>query len=163
MKTLLVAALLLVSAGVASADSIWTYQGQSQNLYSMNPFLQPEANPCGCAMSGMVTLANENTATAWSFTVGQETFDNSNSIFGGWFGFVDPRPFNAWYFSVIGANDSFASFFLGSINDTFDEAGGMFVGSHPGTWSEVVATPEPSSLLLLGAGLLAAILLKANS
>lgn len=154
LKLAVIAFSILFLGPLAKADSVWTYVGQSENRFSMNPFLPPEANPCGCAITGTVTLANEDTATAWSFTVGQQTFDTSNSTFGGWFGFVDPRPFGWWRFGAIGTNGGeLTSIFMGSITDAFDRSDGMFVGSNPGTWTEVVSTPEPSSLLLLAAGL----------
>lgn len=154
MKLILGACLGLLLAATASADSVWSYTGNSVNLYKMNPFAaQPPANPCACALNGTVLLTNAWTPTAWSFTAGNETFTNLNSTLNAYLGPVDPDPTYMWSFFFTGNDGAYmVTKFSGSFNDALDQGGGMSVGSHPGVWTEIVATPEPETGLLLAIG-----------
>jgi hypothetical protein len=102
MKLILGAFLGLLLAATASADSVWTYQGQSQNLFHMNPFLPPAANPCGCALTGTVTLRDAFTPISWDFTAGNLTFTDLNSTLQAYLGPDDPHASG----SILGRSNS---------------------------------------------------------
>jgi hypothetical protein len=162
MKRLVVMIALLFVPALAKADQVWMYTGNSVNNFSMNPFLPPAANPCGCAIDGTVVVNNLGQALSWSFTAGSLTLTNLNSTGGGFLGFAQADPTDFWSFNFQGANGSVIhTFFEGSVNDANDNAAAagtyfLTVGSDEGAWAQVVGTPEPGALSLLLVGLLAA-------
>jgi hypothetical protein len=147
----------LFFAGAASADSVWTYSGNSTNKYSQNPFAAPTANPCGCALQASITFDSANQFEAWSFTAGNLTLTNLNSTLSGFLGPEQPGwglP-SYWYLDATGlGGQTIITKWGGSIDEALDQGGNLSVGSNPGFWTDPVATPEPSTLLMLGAGLL---------
>jgi hypothetical protein len=153
MKLILGAFLGLMLAATASADSIWTYEGHAENRYSMNPFLAPGPNPCACELEGTVTLHDAWTPLAWSFTFGNNTLTEQNSVLLAYLGVADPRPTGFWSFQFIQPDGYFVTKFWGSLTDAEDQGGTLMADSNPGTWTEVVATPEPATGLLVGLGL----------
>jgi hypothetical protein len=166
MKRLVaILAMLFVPALAKAADQVWTYTGNSVNNFSMNPFLPPAANPCGCAIDGTVVVNDLGQALSWSFTAGSLTLTNFNSTGGGDLGYAQANPTDMWLFFLQGMDGEFIrTFNSGSVTDALDSAGtasGAFltVGSNRGTWTEVVGTPEPASFSLLLVGLLATMLI----
>jgi hypothetical protein len=158
MKRVFIIAVLLIIPALAKADSVWTYTGNSvsNDIFAIT---QPP-NPCGCALDGFVTLDANNVVTGYSFTAAGDTLTQSNST--GLLGrdifavFNPADDYFRWAVFITG-NDGVAihSNFDGSNADSTDSSSnGLFVDSNPGTWS-LVSTPEPSSIILLGAGLTA--------
>lgn len=155
MKTLIVAALLLVSAGAARSDNVWTYTGSVMA-------------GCHCSLSGSVTLDSANQPVSYDFTDGTHELTNLNSL--GKFETTllgNPLPlFHTWEFQlttspVYGDTSkgiTFISYFYGSYFEATDlsfvnGASFGYLEGDKGTWSDPVGTPEPGSLLLMGLGL----------
>jgi len=156
----LIVAMLFIPA-LAKSDSVWTYQG---NVASFGGFIESE----GYALSGTVLLNNNDQAVAWNFTTGTPGntvfFTNFNST-----GTINPFassgsqvPFTFWNINLVTATgdiDGDAAVLESSnaFDDVSDFNGGYlaFALGNPGVWSEVVSTPEPGALLLLGAGIAA--------
>ena len=150
MKILLAIFSLLVFVGTASADSVWTYTGNTMT-------------GCNCALDGTVTLDSSGDATAWDFTDGSHELTQLTSS-----GFIHHSPltgsdlFQTW--TIFLDNGAFTLFsqFTGSafeatdsmLNDSTQGKFGFIQGDH-GVWAPgVVATPEPATGLLLASGLL---------
>jgi hypothetical protein len=145
------------------ADEVYTYQG--------NPFTTFVGTTCPsvCAISGSFTLSSpigpdqtviSITPLSFSFTDGSTTFNSSNSVFED-LGFVTDATGNIafWLFGTFNNNGINAieseNLGLGSTGDLSLGANGSSASNlTAGTWTSAVATPEPSSLFLLGAGLL---------
>jgi hypothetical protein len=145
---------------VAAADQVWTYTGNSVNNFSMNPFLPPAPNPCGCAITAMVDVNSLGQAVTWSFSAAGFTLTNLNSTIQGQLGFAQADPTDMWLFSLIGPNgETIRTFNSGSVTDALDNATtapgvlALSVGSNAGTWTEVTGTPEPASIVLLAIGM----------
>jgi hypothetical protein len=176
-KRFFIIAFLFLIPMLAKADSVWTYQG---NVLSNSPFGVGE----GFALIGTVLLNNNDQAIAWNFTGGPDNFTNFNStgtidpFAANSFtntGSIDPfactscknqQPFVSWYIFLFnpccgaqngGINMTSYSAFGGWDNASNHDgsAGQVNVIGNPGIWTEVVSTPEPGSLLLLGAGITA--------
>lgn len=156
MKILLAIFSLLVFVGSASADSVWTYTGNSMP-------------GCNCPLDGTVTLDSSGNATAWDFTDGTHDLTQATST-----GFIhhSPQagadPFQTWTVSLHDGVFDLFSQFTGSaseatdssFNETSQSLFGFLQGNH-GVWSPgVVATPEPATGLLLAGGLLFAGLMR---
>ncbi len=149
MKILLAIFSLLVFVGTASADSVWTYTGNSMS-------------GCNCALDGTVTLDSSGDATAWDFTDGTHELTQLTSS-----GSVNHssqlgNPFQTWKILIDDGTFEFFSQFTGSafeatdlsLNDVAGTQFGFLQGNH-GVWSQgTVATPEPATGLLVASGLL---------
>jgi PEP-CTERM motif len=156
MKSLIAVLALALMAGVASADSTWTYQGNLMDGSAYDGFGAGYA--CGCELSGTVTLSGL-TATSWSFTDGTHTLNQADSVI-----ILNPytwgTEFLGWTLDVSGEGIDFVSRKL--IDPSYYEdsvyVDGQFYGHNAedaGTWTDPVATPEPATLSLLGLGLAA--------
>jgi hypothetical protein len=156
MKAILGILMGLVFINVASADTVWTYDGNSESGASN----VPAENPCDCAIDGTVVLDAAGNAIAWNFTDGTHTLTQANSS-----GTINPSPLhNGTFFSTWGVvlqtgnGIVFASNFIGSTFEATDAVsvnGSLFMfeqGNH-GVWTETVPTPEPATGLLVACGL----------
>lgn len=150
MKILLAIFSLLVFVGTASADSVWTYTGNTMT-------------GCNCALDGTVTLDSSGDATAWDFTDGTHELTQLTST-----GFVHhgpqtgANPFQTWTVLIDDGAFEFFSQFTGSafeatdlsFNDAAQNKFGFLEGDH-GVWAQgAVVTPEPATGLLVASGLL---------
>jgi hypothetical protein len=164
MKVLLGMFLSLSFAGMASADTVWTYAGNTMNgfVFSDQAFTEPD---CHCSLNGTVTMDASMNAIAWSFTDGTHTLSNLNST-----GAIDPFEqssiaFSTWFVSLSGGGINFFSQFDGSAGEATDSSSvngtlfGYEEGNH-GIWTETVATAEPATGLLVGLGLAVAGLIR---
>jgi hypothetical protein len=165
----LIVAMLFIPA-LARADSVWTYQG---NAVSAPGFLSGDG-----ALTGTVVLDSNNQVEAWSFTALNgptlPVLSNFNTInasfnlfncascagtpFKGWSisMFVPPPPFSG--LAGIDMSSSWnpdTGIGLDYVNNHDGGFGQVNVTNNPGVWTEVVFTPEPSSLVSLFSGLAA--------
>ena len=149
--------MTLLFCSVASADSVWTYTGNTTSGASN----VPTSNPCNCAIDGTVTLDDAGNAIAWNFTDGTHTLTQLNST-----GTIDSdligtgSTFFTWSVKLqTGDGVSLFSDFIGSTFEATDSvvAGGslfMFEEGNHGLWTEqTIATPEPGTAVLLAIGL----------
>lgn len=156
MKILLAIFSLLLFVGTASADSVWTYTGNSMT-------------GCNCAIDGSVTLDSSGNATAWDFTDGTHELTQLTSS-----GFINHSPqtggdpFQTWTVSLNNGALQFFSQFAGSVSEatdlSFDNSTqsefGFLQGNH-GVWAQgTIVTPEPATGLLVASGLLLASLMR---
>jgi hypothetical protein len=83
LKIVLGVVFLLMLGGTASADSVWTYQGDTIN-YSRGIDFGPGGvpagngwdqgiNPCNCSVDTAIVRDDFRKATGWSFTAGAYT------------------------------------------------------------------------------------------
>lgn len=157
MKIILGTLLAFIFATIASADSVWTYTGNSVSGASNDPIV----NPCHCAIDGTVTLDATGNAISWNFTDGTHTLTQANSS-----GSIESSIFpNGTFFStwsiLLETGDGvslFSNFFGSPFEATDNVAVGnslfMFEEGNRGVWTEVgVSTPEPSTGLLIAFGL----------
>ena len=159
MKTLLATFALALLAATASADTIWTYNGNTINyVQGVNPG-PIGANPCNCALDGTLTLNPSGGLVSWDFTAGslELTSLNSTGTLTSLVNGVDLP--NSWILTFAGtggaAGEWMRSIFFGSYSEAQDSASsGLYVRANPGTWTDPVATPEPGTLALVGMGLL---------
>lgn len=158
MKFVLGTLLVLMCTVTASADSVWTYTGNSVSGASNVPM----PNPCACAIDGTVTLNAAGTAVAWNFNVDGLTLTNLNShgqINDDLNGANPNEPFFTWRIALSGTNGlQISSYFDGSSFDATDSAVAegsllMFEQGNHGAWTEIAA-PEPATGLLTACGLL---------
>ena len=164
----LIIAMFLIPA-LARADSVWTYQGNSVSIPA-----SLSAGSEGFALSGTVLLNSSDQAVGWNFVAGPDIFTNFNSS-----GLINPfactscsnqTPFAFWDIYLVSLPGKY--YYNGNTHEgmisssgttgSFDAAtnsdgslGQVYVVGNPGTWTEVISTPEPGSLLLLGAGVTA--------
>jgi hypothetical protein len=166
-KRLAVIAVMLAMLFIpmlAKADSVWTYQG---NALSAPGFLSGDG-----ALTGTVLLNSNNQVEAWSFSAlngpvplvlsNFNTIDASFNLFN--CTSCSGTPFKGWSISMIapglGINAVEMSSFwnpdtgvgLDFVNNHNGGFGQVNVTNNPGAWTEVVSTPEPSSLVSLLAG-----------
>jgi len=171
LAVIAVMAAMLFIPVLAKADSVWTYQG---NALSAPGFLSGEG-----ALTGTVLLNSNDQVEAWSFTALNAgvplVLTNFNTINASFNLFnctsCSGTPFKGWSISMI-APPAPAGIGLDGVEmisfwnpdtsvglDLVDNASGGFgqvnVTNNPGVWTEVGSTPEPGSLLLLGAGITA--------
>ena len=162
----LIVAMLFIPA-LSKADSVWTYQG---NAVSAPGFLSGDG-----ALTGTVLLNSNDQVEAWSFSAPNgpiplilSNFNTINASFN-LFNCAScaGTPFKGWSISMIapgpGTNavemSSFWNPDTGVGLDLVDNHSGGFgqvnVTNNPGVWTEVVFTPEPSSMISLLSGLAA--------
>ena len=165
MKTILATLAMALFCSCSMADSVWTYTGNS------TPDPLALSNPCQCSLSGSVTFDSSWNATSWDFTDGTHTLTQADST-----GTLSPfysgqqigSPFRTWDISLTSLDGllRLGTYNYGSGFEATDVSvanGSLFmnVQGHSGVWTDPpVGTPEPSSLLLLAAGLMAALTLK---
>src|ERR1700681_1869625 len=77
MKTLIALLALALLATTASADTVWNYQGNVINYFQGT--VPGPGNISPFALTGSVTLNDQNVAVAWSFNDGLSTLTNFNS------------------------------------------------------------------------------------
>jgi hypothetical protein len=165
MKLALGILALALLAGTASADSTWTYTGNTISYaWGTNPG-PIGVNPCGCALDGFVTLDASGAVTGYSFTAGNDTLTQSNStgLLGNDVFYVfDPADnYFRWGFDLVGQGVEMFSSFDGSYSDSGDySSGGLNVYADPGKWTDPVSTPEPGTIALVGLGLAVLALLR---
>jgi len=158
----LIIAMLFMPA-LAKADGVWAYQGNSVSIPA-----SLSAGSEGFALSGTVLLNSSDQAVGWNFVAGPDIFTNFNSS-----GVINPfactsctnqMPFASWDIFLLTALGQIGPAMMSFSNaqGAFDAAsnhdgslGQVYVLGNPGTWTEVISTPEPGSLLLLGAGVTA--------
>lgn len=154
MKTLILAALLLVSTGAAQADSIWDYTGTVMNgVDGPNQF-----TGCACSLSGSVTLDADRNVLAYSFTDGLHSLDSSDSTIQ-LLTYNAADPFHHWDLDILGASIEFFSEFDSIREYAVDRVSvnGVTFGieaGNPGSWVDPpVSTPEPDADVQLIFGL----------
>jgi PEP-CTERM motif len=159
MKILLAVLALALVVGTASADT-WTYTGNAIG----NLVANPEGNTAnGFAIDGTVVFASplmpyqsSYPVVSFSFTQGSFTFDNSNSTLNiGPFAFGQTTPFLDWTFSISDTAGLEMYSIRYDIGEAVDVGPAAAEQGNPGIWTDTVSTPEPSTLALLGLGLLA--------
>jgi hypothetical protein len=163
MKVMLGALLGLMLAGVASADTVWTYAG---NIMDGSIPAQPSVPSCNCALTGSVTLDANNQATAWDFTDGTHELtqaDSTGSFNTSVFGPTAPL-FSTWTVNIMSSTWLLHTQFYGSATEATDSSFGMtqsglalfgYLQGNHGIWTESVAATEPATALLVGLGLAA--------
>lgn len=159
MKFFLGLILGLFVVTTASADSVWTYTGNTMNGFvnSSQSFSEPD---CNCALDGTVTLSSALNPVLWTFTDGTHTLTQANST-----ALIDPFeqssiPFQTWLVHIAGGGVEFWSQFTGSNGEAtdFSAVNGSLLGyeeGNHGTWTASVAATEPATALLVGVGLAA--------
>ncbi len=156
----IIGAMLFLPA-LTRADSVWQYLGNAVGTQNQGSE--------GFALTGTVLLNSNDQAIAWNFVAGPDIFNNFNSA-----GTINPfactscgsqAPFASWYI-LLGLVDPnggpiheggylYSTPNVDQASDHDGSAGQVYVVGNPGVWTEVVATPEPSSVFLLVAGLAA--------
>jgi hypothetical protein len=165
MKQIIAILILFLTPALAKADSIWDYTSQlldGADYHGGNP-----GPNCNCFLTGTVVEDSSFNVISYSFTDGKSTLTNLNST-GSIDAFNAPfihgsSPFEVWTVLITQGNIMFFSQADGGLQNGDSVVDGTLIGSingdggfHQGTWTQVaVATPEPGSFLLLGAGLLA--------
>jgi hypothetical protein len=178
----LIVAMLFIPA-LAKADSVWTYQGNAVSVPSFSPCVGTclQSISGEAALTGTVLLNDSNQVEAWSFSVpgvdgelNPSVLTNFNTInasfnlfncaacsgtpFKGWSisMFVPPPPFSGLagidMFSFWNPDTGIGQDYVNNHNGGL---GQVNVTNNPGVWTEVVSTPEPSSLISLLSGLAA--------
>jgi hypothetical protein len=152
MKLALAILALTLLAGTASADSVWTYAGNSNHVGGAPSAALYPPNPCGCALSGSFTLDGSGNVLAYSFTDGAITLNQSDSTMqlNDWLGTL-----GAWSLRITDATgDVLGSLYYGSVGEATDYGtGGLSLEGNRGIWSDPMSTPEPATFALLSFGL----------
>jgi hypothetical protein len=165
MKRVFIIAFLFLIPALAKADSVWTYTGNG--VGDIVDFPQFNLGN-GFPIIGTVTFENPLTGIppfpqnypteSFSFSQGSFTFNNSNGVLE-----INPYdltsvPFLQWTFLVfdLSGNMVMRSVAYDHAESTDFGPAGSEQGNR-GTWTEVtpVSTPEPNTVVLLGAGLAA--------
>jgi PEP-CTERM motif len=165
----LIAVFFFVPA-LTKADSVWTFNGEMTDPGSWHGSLV--TSPCQCNLDGTMLFDDNFTVLAYSWTDGTHTLNQNDSSM------VfennqrtdpnispNPPPLATWSVSITGPDTYFHTNYDGpgqgatslnlSIIDSEIFGWGQPNLGAPGAWTEVIATPEPGSLLLLCAGLAA--------
>jgi len=166
LKLAVIAFAILFLGPLVKADSIWTFDGELTDPGTWHEgFSFPD---CNCALDGVMVFDDSFKVLAYSWTDGTHTLNQNNStmvfmnnpqtqmLLGG-----APGPYPpliTWVVSITGVDDYLHTNYDGlgasSLNVSLHNEeifgwGQPNLGA-PGAWTEVVSTPEPSSLLLLG-------------
>jgi hypothetical protein len=172
MKRVFIIAVLFLIPALAKADSVWTFDGELTDPGTWHGGFPQFNTHCNCDLDGtMVFDANFN-VLAYSWTDGTHTLNqnNSNMVF------LnnplinpninpDPAPLSTWWVSInagdVLLHTNFDGPGEGATSINFSLVNGQFFGygqpnlGPTGVWTEVISTPEPGSLLLLGVGITA--------
>jgi hypothetical protein len=172
MKRILAVAILMFAMAVVSkADSTWSFAGELTDPGHWHEGFSYFQTYCNCSLNGTVLFGDNFNVLAYSWTDGTHTlnqndstivFENNQNINPN----TNPAPLATWLVEITGSGIYFGTTYDGpgqgatSLNISIVD--GQFFGygqpdSGPdGTWTEdaAVATPEPSTVLLLGVGLL---------
>jgi hypothetical protein len=162
MKTLLIAALLALLAGTASADEIYTYTGPAPADLS-GSFTTPEIlAPDGTQGFSNALLTN---VLAWSFTDGVDTWTPANSTFGGTAWINADGSFAVWAFDIFQGQNRVAysqTLYSAFYYQDMSPLGDSWVANQAswdkpkGSWTmtdPISKVAEPGTFALLGAGL----------
>jgi hypothetical protein len=172
VKRIFIIALLFLVPALAEADSVWTFEGNLTDPGTWHGG-QPVTH-CNCDLDGTILFDDNFKVLAYSFTDGTHTLNNQNStsvfnlqVGGGTFngGGTFTVPLGIWSIEVTGGDVLFHTDYFGptqgAVNMNYVDVGNQLFGfgqansGQNGSWTEVVSTPEPGSLLLLGAGITA--------
>jgi hypothetical protein len=175
LKRLALIIVILFIPALVKADSLWTFDGELTDPGSWHAGFTYYNTHCNCDLDGVMVFDNNFNVLAYSWTDGTHTLDQNNSTMefmnnpqtqmalGG-----KPGPYPpliTWAVSITGGDVYFHTNYDGpgqgatSVNVSISD--GQLIGwgqpnlGPPGAWTEVVSTPEPGSLLLLGAGITA--------
>jgi hypothetical protein len=182
MRLALIVTLLFLPT-LAKADSVWTFTGELMDPGGWHgSFIKPN---CNCSLSGVTLFDNSFDVLAYSWTDGISTLNQNNSSMTfsmlpvgsrEYDGQLITAPLQSWSVDITtpGQIVYFYTNYDGPTEgatsmNRVGEAGGIFGWGQPnsgptGVWTELfstgrhddpVSTPEPGSLLLLGAGLIA--------
>jgi hypothetical protein len=175
VKRLALIIVMLFLPALVKADSVWTFDGELTDPGSWHAGFTYYNTHCNCDLDGVMVFDNNFNVLAYSWTDGTRTLNQNDSTMvfmnnpqtqmalGG-----KPGPYPpliTWAVSITGGDVYFHTNYDGpgqgatSVNVSI--ADGQLIGwgqpnlGPPGTWTEVVSTPEPGSLLLLGVGVCA--------
>jgi hypothetical protein len=170
LKRVALMMVLLLIPALAKADSVWTYQG--------NALSAPNIQSGETALVGTVLLNSNNQVGAWNFSavnnveLNPSAFTNFNTIDASFNLFncssCAGTPFKGWSISMFlpspsgfGGAELFSEWNPDTgigfdyVNNHNGGIGQVWVMDNPGVWTEVVSTPESSSLVSLLSGLAA--------
>ncbi len=147
---------------LAKADSVWRFEG---NLTDPGTWRGGQlVTHCNCELDATVLFSGNFSVLAYSFTDGTHTLNNQNStiVFSLPAGEPFDSPLAVWAVDVTGGDVVFHTNYngptQGAVDMNYVDVGNQLFGfgqANSGqncSWTEVVSTPEPSSLISLLAG-----------
>ncbi len=163
---LVVAMLLIPSLG--RADSVWSFTGELTDPGTWHSGFDYFNTHCNCALDGTILFGDNFNVLAYSWTDGTHTLNQNDSIMV----FennptsdprTNPAPFSTWLVSITGPDTYFHTNYdgpnQGATSVNISVVDGQLIGwgqpnnGPDGTWTELVSTPEASSLICLLAGI----------